>query len=213
MPNNFIPICVSLNDKNCLIVGGGNVALRKVDTLLQYNCSITVVAEESHESISYYAKKNKIKLEKRSYKSPEASSFDIVISTSDKKDLNELVCSDAKKGNALVNVVDNPSLCDFIFPAVIKRDCLTASISTDGNAPFLSGHLKIILENIFPKHWTQIAKNATAFRKMVFEKWPDNQEKKIKSFSNFLENDWKAFLEKKTNQDENENELKRLLEE
>ncbi|NIW24448.1 MAG: bifunctional precorrin-2 dehydrogenase/sirohydrochlorin ferrochelatase, partial [Gammaproteobacteria bacterium] len=65
-------------------------------------------------------------------------------------ELNRRVHEDTRGTGALVNVVDDPQHCDFIFPAVLRRDCLTAAISTDGKAPFVSGHLRLVLENIFP---------------------------------------------------------------
>jgi siroheme synthase-like protein len=212
MSNIFIPICLSLKNRNCLIVGGGNVALRKIDTLLNYQCYITVIAENSHDTISYYAKKNLLNLKTRSYKSPEASEYEIVISTLDNREINQLVHSDCKKSSTLINVVDNTSLCDFIFPAVIKRDSLTATVSTDGKAPFLSGHLKTILEDIFPSHWSKIAKYATEFREKVLKKWEDNPQKKKNCFDNFLSYDWKKIFEKKENQKNIDQILDKLLE-
>jgi len=152
--STYLPIGISLEKRNILLVGGGEVALRKVETLLEYNTDITVIAPEVHDKIRYYSEKGILKLEMRTYESPEASDFGIVISASDSSEVNETVYKDCSKAGIPVNVVDNPDLCDFIFPAVLKRNCISVSVSTDGQAPFLSGHLRLILENVFPEtHW------------------------------------------------------------
>jgi siroheme synthase-like protein len=211
MKHKFMPIGVSLKDRPCLVVGGGPVALRKVESLLDYEASITVVAPRVDEKLEYHAERGRIKLEKREYESPEASTYGLVISATDDAALNGRVHEDATGAGALVNVVDDPPHCDFIFPAVLRRDCLTTAISTDGEAPFVSGHLRIVLENIFPKHWERLMKLAASFRKMVRDRWPDEPEKKNACYAEFLEADWKQML-KEMNEDEIEEELTRMLE-
>ncbi len=83
MKHRYMPISVSLKDRPCLIVGGGLVALRKVETLLDYETSITVVAPQVHEKLEYHAKQGRITLEKREYESPEAASYGLVVSATD----------------------------------------------------------------------------------------------------------------------------------
>lgn len=194
MSHTYMPISVSLKKTRCLVVGGGKVALRKVDNLLDYDTVITVVAPEPHEKIQYYAEKGLLTLERREYRSPEAADYGLVISASDNKEVNQTVYEDGHKAGRLVNVVDNPPLCDFIFPALVRREHLTAAISTDGKAPFLAGHLKLVLENIFPDHWTKLVKKAAEFRKIVQKRWPDDFGKRQNCFDAFLSADWKTLL-------------------
>jgi len=201
MTSNYMPICISLKARRCLIVGGGRVALRKIDTLLYYESDITVVTPETNEKIEYYAKKDFIKLEKREYKSPEASEYGIVISASDNMEINEKVCEDCREAGVPINVVDNPRLCDFIFPSVIRRDCLAVAVSSDAKAPFLSGHVRLILENIFPNDWNKVAKLAAGFRKRVRSHWTDNMDKKTASYGKFLNADWKTILKEKSDEE------------
>jgi len=211
MKHKFMPISVSMIDRRCLIVGGGVVALRKVESLLEYDTGITVVAPEVDDKLEYHAKQGRIALEKREYRSPEASEYGLVISATNDAELNRQVHDDAKAAGVLVNVVDDPPHCDFIFPAVLRRDCLTAAISTDGKAPFVSGHLRLVLENIFPEHWKRLMKLAASFRKLVRRRWPDEPGKKNACYTEFLEADWKKML-KELSDDEIEEELKRMLE-
>jgi siroheme synthase-like protein len=211
MKHKFMPISVSLRDRPCLVVGGGAVALRKVESLLDYDTAITVIAPEVDQKIEYHAERGRITLEKREYRSPEASAYGLVVSATDDVELNGRVHEDARGAGALVNVVDDPPHCDFIFPAILRRDCLTTAISTDGKAPFVSGHLRMVLENIFPKHWNRLMTLAASFRKMVRDRWPDEPAKKNACYAEFLEADWKSML-KELSDDEVEEELARMLE-
>jgi siroheme synthase-like protein len=210
MAHKYMPISVSLADRTCLVVGGGPIALRKVEGLLEYDTAITVVAPAAHEKLEYHAEQGRITLEKREYRSPEAAAYGLVVAATDDTTLNRRVHEDTRETGALVNVVDDPKHCDFIFPAVLRRDCLTAALSTDGKAPFVSGHLRLVLENIFPKHWTRLMKLAASFRKRVQSQWPDDPQRKNACYTEFLEADWKTML-KESKDDQIEEELTRML--
>jgi siroheme synthase-like protein len=209
MKNTYLPVSLSLVHHRCLVVGGGEVALRKIDTLLEYETSITVITPEALEKISYYAEKKYLLLELREYESPEAKEYDLIIAASDKKDVNRQVYDDAKKAKAPVNVVDTPDLCDFIFPAVLKRDLLTIAISTDGKAPFLAGRLKTILKSVFPSHWSRISRLAARFRDKVRIQWAGDSVRKAECYQKFLESDWKDLISRMSDA-EIEAELDRL---
>jgi siroheme synthase-like protein len=139
-----------------------------------------------------------------------AVSDGLVISATDDAALNQRVYEDASEAGALVNVVDDPPHCDFIFPAVLRRDCLTAAISTDGKAPFVSGHLRLVLDNVFPEHWGRLMRLAASFRNRVRERWADDPGKKNACYAEFLEADWKSLL-KESSDDQIEEELTRML--
>ena len=209
MSYSYMPVSISMQGRKCLVVGGGRVALRKIDTLLNYEAEITVIAPEVDDKIDFYAERGFLKLEKRLYKSPEAALFDLVISAGDDNELNKQVYDDCKGAGIPVNVVDNPPLCDFIFPAVLRRGCISVAVSSDGKAPFLSGHLRFILENMFDeKRWNKIAEYAAQFRKKVQNRWPDDSEKKTGCYSRFLDADWKVLIKEKK-----EDEIEKMLNE
>jgi siroheme synthase-like protein len=199
MGHKYMPISVNLKDRPCLVVGGGTIALRKVEALMDYDTKITVVAPKVHELLENHAKEGRITMEKREYRPPEAAAYTIVISASDNNKLNKQVYEDAKGSGALVNVVDDPPHCDFIFPAVLRRDCLTTAISTDGKAPFMSGHLRLLLEDLFPKHWERLMALAADFRGQVRERWGGDHEKMTACYTKFLGVDWKTMLEENNN--------------
>jgi len=211
MANKFMPINISLADRACLVVGGGNVAHRKINTLLDYECKITVVAPDAISQVKYFAEREFVKLELRPYKSPEAASYGIAIAASDDMSLNKQVYKDCKSAGVPINVVDKPKLCDFTFPAVLKRDCLTIAVSTDGKAPFLAGRLRMIMETVFPDRWKKIARIAADYRKQVLRHWKDNPDQKVECYNRFLNADWKAILGEMTDQEIQE-EITRMIE-
>ena len=210
MANTYLPISISLKNRKVLVVGAGNVALRKIEILLEYESDITVVSPSVSDKVGYYAEREMIKLHKREYKIGEAAGFGLVISASDSEAVNRQVHEDCQAARVPVNVVDNPPLCDFIFPAVVRRDCLSVAVCSDGKAPFLSGHLRFVLENIFPDHWNELAVQAANFRVRVQEYYKGNSEQKMAAYGRFVEADWKEILKKK-DPDALEAELQRLL--
>ena len=200
-----------MKKRPCLVVGGGPIALRKVENLLDYSAHVTVVAPKVHDALEYHAQRGRIVLEKREYRSPEAADYGVVISASDDKALNRRVYDDAKGGGALVNVVDDPPHCDFTFPAVLSRNCLTVAIATDGKAPFMAGHLRLILDNVFPEHWERLMGLAGEFRGRVRRRWPQDHARQNRCYADFLEADWRQMIGE-MNDEEIERELERMLE-
>jgi len=203
MAYKYLPINVSIKKRKILVVGGGNVALRKVETLLGYGADITVIAPESIDKIDYFGSKGKITLHKRQYQSPEASEYGLVISAGDDEIVNREVYDDCNDANILVNIVDNPALCTFTFPATVRRDCLSLAVSTDGKAPFLSSHLRMILDEFFPaRHWEKIAGLAAEYRKIVQNRIPaDDYEARMKAYERFVAADWKELSKEKDHQE------------
>jgi siroheme synthase-like protein len=211
MSFRYMPVGISMTGRRWLVVGGGAVALRKVETLFDYDTEITVVAPEVHEKLQYHAHQGRIKLEKRKYRSSEAKGYHFVICATNDKALNHGIWEDTRLSGVLVNVVDDPPHCDFVFPAVLRRDCLTAAISTDGQAPFVAGHLRIVLEEIFPAHWERLMRHAASFRKMVRERWAGDAERREACYTEFLQAEWKQILQDSNDADV-QRELERMLE-
>jgi siroheme synthase-like protein len=205
-----MPISVSLKGRPCLVVGGGPVALRKVERLLDYEPEITVVAPEVDRKFEYFAERGKIRLEQRAYRQGEATEYGLVIAASDDRSLNRQISDDCRSVGVLVNVVDDPAYCNFIYPSVVRRDCLTAAISTDGRAPFVSGHLREVLGTVFPEHWAGLMKHATAFRKLARERWKDDPQSQLDCYDRFLRADWKTMLKERTTE-EIRREMERML--
>ena len=211
MKHKYMPINVAMSGRSCLVVGGGDVALRKVEGMLDYDAAITVVAPEVHDKLQYHAERGRITVEKREYRSPEAATYRMVISATDDRTLNQRVFEDARGAGALVNVVDDPAHCDFIVPAILRRDCLSVAVSTDGEAPFMAGHLRLILDEIFPPHWERLMRLAADFRRRVRERWADEPHRMGGCYADFLESDWKTMLTE-LNDEQIDEQLTQLIE-
>ncbi|MCK5641407.1 MAG: NAD(P)-dependent oxidoreductase, partial [Gammaproteobacteria bacterium] len=110
MANKYLPIGISVVTRTCLVVGGGAVALRKVETLLDYETRITVIAPKPDTKIEYHAKMGRVELIAREYTSPEAGKYGLVIAASGDAYVNKEVYKDAIAAHVPVNVVDNPAL-------------------------------------------------------------------------------------------------------
>jgi siroheme synthase-like protein len=201
MARTYLPISITLSDRRCLVVGGGSVALRKIETLLDFGAIVVVIAPVLSARIEAYAGKNLVELIKREYQSPEASDYDLVISASDDQEVNRQVASDCSSNRIPVNVVDNPALCSFIFPALLRRDALSVAISTNGRAPFLAARIKLILEDIFPQHWAQMVRLAGLFRDKTQERFPTDPAVRAERYAGFLNLDWKTLMSQMSEED------------
>jgi precorrin-2 dehydrogenase/sirohydrochlorin ferrochelatase len=208
MAGKYLPILIDVSNREALVVGGGNVAQRKIETLLDYDTRVTVISPEATDKVAFWAENNQIRWERHPYEPGDATRFGFVIAASDDPDLNRRVHDDAIKDAVPVNVVDDPAYCDFIFPAITKRGPLTVSVSSDGQAPFLSAFLRQFMDGLFPDRYRKIADWAVHFRRMVIEQGPEDMSARKQAYQTFLEADWKQML-KSMNDTQIEAELRR----
>lgn len=148
---SFYPISVRLKNKRAIIIGGGPVAQRKVISLMDAGARITVVSPQVTERIALLAKKDRIKWFKHLVRQNDLRGADIVIAATSDIGINKKVSVWARKTGALVNVVDNSKLSDFISPAVLKKQKAIIAVYTDGREPELSRDLKDFLK----EHWDE----------------------------------------------------------
>ena len=192
----FFPILINLRKHPCLVIGGGNVALRKVTTLLNFKTKVTVIAPNICKPLKDLSKKNKIKIIQKSYHKDYLKKFEIVFCATDNPHINQTVSKDCERENKLLNVADVPELCDFILPAVVKRGDLTISVSSQGRAPFFAKEIKNKIDHIFPSYYKDIIDLAGNFRSEVLSNKKYNSPKiKEKAFMKFFMIDWKKVLE------------------
>ncbi|OPX42300.1 siroheme synthase [Ruminiclostridium hungatei] len=161
------PMYVDLKDKECLVVGGGEVAARKIELLLRFEAGITVVAPEICPSVSELVKESNIKYIQDRYSTKMLEGIFLVIAATSSKSVNEMVFRDAVERKLPVNVVDAPELCTFIFPSVIKRGDLTIGISTSGAYPALSKRLRVMAEELFTEEYSQMVELLAGYRSRI----------------------------------------------
>ena len=145
---HLFPIYINLQNKRCLVIGGGQVALRKVENLLEYEADITVVSPRAEKGIAMLAQQGVITWHKRQFAEDDlADSFLVFIATDDNS-INVYIGQLCKKEGILVNAVDDPPNCDFYVPSVIRRNSLVLAVSTEGKSPLYAQKLRRELEEI-----------------------------------------------------------------
>lgn len=128
MKQKFLPIFLDISKKNIFIIGGGRIALQKIKMLKQFTNKITVIAPEILPDIIGY----KIKIVRDVYQKKYLKKDSLVYACTDDRKLNEKIKKEAENLNILVNVVDNPNLCHFITPAILKKGNMAVAISSNG---------------------------------------------------------------------------------
>ena len=151
---------MELSKQSILLIGGGEVAERKLDLLLKANASVTIVSPEFTSYIEELFVNKNINPIKDYYniKYLTSSSFAFVIAATNNESLNEQIAKDANDNKILVNVVDKPKICDFIFPSILERGPITVAVSTGGASPVLARMLRTKLETMIPGAYGRLAK-------------------------------------------------------
>lgn len=155
-PPVYYPIFLNIKGKRCVVIGGGEVALRKVKMLLECEADITVISPEFHQEISRLSKEKEIHLIQREYKAGDVKDAMIAIVCTDMKKVNRKVVDEAKKAGVLVNVADNPESSDFITPSFFRRGNLTVAVSTAGVSPALARKIRTKLEKDFGEEYASL---------------------------------------------------------
>jgi siroheme synthase-like protein len=138
----FYIACLRLSGRRCVVVGGGDVGLEKVEGLLACDGRVTLVAPEAIEPLQDLAREGSIEWERREYRAVDLEGTFMVIAATDDTDVNIAVYEDAERRAMLVNVVDVPPLCNFILPAIIRTGPLAIAISTAGASPALAKRIR-----------------------------------------------------------------------
>ena len=172
---------MELSKKSVLLIGGGEVAERKLDLLLKANAKLTIVSPEFTEYIEDLFGKNKnITPIHDNYKEEYMNnSFSFVIAATNNESLNEDIARQANHKGILVNVVDKPDICDFIFPSILERGPITVAVSTGGSSPVLARLLRTKLETMIPGAYGRLAKIVSDNRIPVRKKLINSKSNRI----------------------------------
>lgn len=142
----FYPIVSDISDKKCLVVGGGRVAERKINGLLQACAHIAVVSPKVTDTIAEWHKAGQIELAAREYVSGDGEGAVLIFACTDDADVNRHVHADAIRRGQPVNVADQPDLCTFVVPAVWRQGHLLVAVSTSGTSPMASSRIRDRIE-------------------------------------------------------------------
>lgn len=147
-PHRYYPVFLDVGGRPILIIGGGEVASRKIETMLRCDAKIMVVSPDAVSEISDLAKSGRIQLVSREYRLEDLEGRFVVIAATGDREVNRRVGEDARQRGLLVNVVDDPQLCDFIVPATFERGPIQVAVSTGGSSPALARVIRASLESV-----------------------------------------------------------------
>lgn len=175
---DYLPVFLDLNRRRCLVVGGGEVAARKTDLLLQAGAEVHAVALELGETMQALVDDGRIVYRAGGFTESDLDGAQIVIAASNDRALNKRVAELADARAIPVNVVDDPSLCRFIMPSIVDRSPVVAAISTGGASPVLARLLRGRLEALIPSAFGRLAALAGEFRERVKARISDAGERR-----------------------------------
>ena len=182
----YFPMFLDVENKPILVVGGGEVACRKVDSLLRAGADVTLVSPKVEPYLKQLVDDNKVRWVQNFYSSQLISqNYLQVWATTDNPDLNHQVHNDAKKLGILVNVVDDLPYCDFITPSMINRGRIQIAISSGGASPVLVRNIREKLETVLPQNIGLIADFGASKRNSIKESFPTVDERR-KFWERFL---------------------------
>jgi len=191
----FYPLFLDLRDRSVLVVGGGPVAERKVDALLQARARVTLVAPDITPGLHGLERSGSIRLLKREFTESDLEGVVVlVISATDDAEVQQRVAAAARARNILINTVDQPELCDFIVPAVVRRGDILLAISTSGKSPALAAALRSKLEGVITADTARAARVLGEIRDEVHSRFREADRRK-KAFEQVVNSgilDWIA---------------------
>ncbi len=180
------PIFINLIHKPVLVVGGGDVALRKIEMLLRADAKITVIASKLCKQLQDYQKLKKIHVKIKTFEKNDLVCSVLIVAATDNKKINLLVSKTAQGLNIPVNVVDEPSLCTFTMGSIIDRSPLLIAISSEGNAPVLAKFIREKIEALIPHSFSKLASIMGSMRDTVKGRYESSQSKRI-FWENFID--------------------------
>ncbi|MGB9735657.1 MAG: precorrin-2 dehydrogenase/sirohydrochlorin ferrochelatase family protein [bacterium] len=158
---------MNVNKKNCLVVGGGSVAYRKIIQLVKAGARVKVVAPQTITSIERLKEKHRIKLIKRVYKPSDLNGIFLVYAATNDSEVNRKVFQDAHARSIITNVVDTPAYCDFIMPAIVRKGNIVIAISTQGLAPYATALVKRRINKILSPDYIKVINIVVKLRNIL----------------------------------------------
>jgi precorrin-2 dehydrogenase/sirohydrochlorin ferrochelatase len=164
---SFYPVLLDLTAKKVLVVGGGQVAQRKVETLLEYEAKISIVSRLLTDKLNHMVECKRVVFLGQAFLPHHLDGAFLVIAATNDKGLNHRVSEEAKRKGILVNAVDQPADCNFIVPSIIRRGDLLVAISTSGKSPAMAKRIREQLESQFGPEYETTLKLMGRVREVV----------------------------------------------
>ena len=205
------PIYLELTGRRVVVIGAGAVAMRKAQALLETGARLVIVAKDIDDKVPVRYAGTEAELIKSKYSKDYLAGAVLVIAATNKPQLNKQIYKDCQQLEILCNIVDQPQLCDFFVPAVVKRGGLQIAVGTEGHCPAYAGHIRKKLEKIFTEKHGQFLTELETLRRRIINDVSEPSERKVllgnlvddKSFDFFIENGsdaWRQRAEKIINE-------------
>jgi len=163
----YFPIFLDAENISAMVIGGGDVAARKIELLLKTTAKIVVMSEKVSPSVHRLIQAHNLLWLEHNYTSGHLANINLVIAATDNSAVNKLVSEETKPLNILTNVVDQPELCTYITPVMIDRSPMIIAISSSGTAPLLLRMLREQIEKVLPNNYGKLAEFSFKFRDHV----------------------------------------------
>jgi len=184
---SLFPINLILTDKPCLVIGGGIIAERKTESLVNAGAKVTLISPEINVQFENKINTGIIKYHKRKYRRGDLKGFFLVIAATDESSVNEKIYKEAQNLDILINCVDIPKKCNFYIPSVIQRGDLQITISSSGKVPYFTKKLREFFDEIFDENFEQELQKLHLMRKKIIEESCNDKVIKEKKFKELLE--------------------------
>lgn len=167
--NQYYSIFINIRKRRCVVIGGGQVAFRKVRELLVHDAEIAVIDPRICSGLADLAKKGEIQIIRRNYLAGDMDGAYLAVIATGNKRLNKRAAKEAKFKKVLVNVVDDPELSDFIVPSILHRGDISVAVSTGGKSPALARKIRTGLEKHFADEYAALAELISSIRTELHE--------------------------------------------
>ncbi|HXX81898.1 MAG TPA: bifunctional precorrin-2 dehydrogenase/sirohydrochlorin ferrochelatase [Thermodesulfovibrionales bacterium] len=174
---NYFPAFLDITEKKCVVIGGGRVAERKCLALIRAGARVVVISPQLTHRLESLKRKGLIRQIARHYRRGDMRSAFVAIAATDSREINLKVVADAAKHRVLLNVVDNPPLCNFIVPSVLRRGPLTIAISTGGVSPAMARTIRKNLEGLYGTELSKYLRLLNTIRTKAMQDIPDKRKR------------------------------------
>jgi uroporphyrin-III C-methyltransferase/precorrin-2 dehydrogenase/sirohydrochlorin ferrochelatase len=176
---DLLPVFIPVRQRTCLVVGGGEVALRKITLLIRAGAVVRVVSPTLCSALEAFSREEKIQWQPKPFSPEDLTGVALAIAATNDEVVNRAVSETAQARHIPVNVVDQPALCTFIFPSIIDRSPIVIAVSSGGRAPVLSRLLRARLETLIPSGYGRLAELAGKFRDQVKQRISEPRQRRI----------------------------------
>jgi uroporphyrin-III C-methyltransferase / precorrin-2 dehydrogenase / sirohydrochlorin ferrochelatase len=183
------PIFINLKKKPVTVIGGGDIALRKVRLLLKAGPNITVISKEICKDLKELLMEDNHKILQKSFHEDDLKTPALIIAATNNAKTNKRISTYAQRENILINVVDQPKLCTFTMGSIVERDSLVVSISSGGKAPVLVRRIREKIETLLPQSYAELVRLSGSLRAIVKKKIQSGIKRRI-FWEEFFESDY-----------------------